>query len=211
MHNNSDFDGFQEGTSAIPAALGSDVALECAILDAKPPVQIKWYNDTSEIQERTDVTFLDNRHYLFLKHLQPKDFNRQYYCAVTNANLSQEVSAPTRYVLMDTLTQGELEEYKQIGNQTAFVGNTSFQFSYIGGVFGSASNQTVNVLFWNESIEVPVKGGVGTITLPPSISPGIFPLKADIRYDGLEATRRGSLTVYRKLEAQLPLYCRKIW
>jgi hypothetical protein len=204
MHGISDFDGFQRvvmsGVSAIPAALNSDVALECDVLDAKPPTQIKWYNDTSEIQEATNVAFLDNRRYLFLKDLQPEDFNGQYYCAVSNVNLSQEVSAPTRYVLTDTLTQGELKEYKQIGNQTAFVGNTSFEFSYIGGVFDNISNQTANTLFWKESnIEVPVKGDIGTINLPPSISPGIFPLKADIRYNGLDTTRMGILAVNREL------------
>ena len=37
-----------------PVALNSAVALECDVLDAKPPPQIKWFNDQREIQEITE-------------------------------------------------------------------------------------------------------------------------------------------------------------
>ena len=103
LWDDSDFDGFQwsdiSGESAIPAALNSDVALECDVLDAKPPPQIKWYKNTSEIQESNNACFLDDRRYLVLKNLQPRDFNGQYYCSVTNVNLSQEVPAPRQHEL----------------------------------------------------------------------------------------------------------------
>ena len=58
----------------------------------------------------------------YFKSLQAAHFERQCYCAVTNVNLSQEISAPTRYVLTDNiLTQGVLRDYKQIGDLRAFV------------------------------------------------------------------------------------------
>ena len=119
-----------ESTVSVPVALHSDVALECDVLDAKPPPKIKWYNDRGEIQEMTGSRrFLENGHYLYLRNLQPTHLQRQYYCSIINANLSREISAPTRYVLVDNLTQGVLFDYKQIGDLIAFVGNTSFEFS----------------------------------------------------------------------------------
>ena len=170
----SDFDGFKQlaENTSIPVALNSDVALECNVLDANPPPQIKWFNDQGEIQEvmqNNIVRFLDNRRYLYLRDLKSIHLEQRYYCAVTNANLSQEVSAPTRYILTGNLTQGVLMDYKQIGNLTAFVGNTSFEFAYIGGVF---NDQTINTLFVN-STEVTVLGNIGTIPMATLLSPGI--------------------------------------
>ena len=77
----------------IPVALNSAVALECDILDAKPPPQIKWFNDQGEIREITEgncVRFLDNGRYLYLKRVQAIYLQQQYliYCIVTNAYLS---------------------------------------------------------------------------------------------------------------------------
>ena len=175
-------------------ALKSDVALECDVLDANPPPQIKWYDDQGEIQRQGNkVRFLDNKRYLYLRRLQATHLERQYYCVVTNANLSREVSAPTRYILTDTLTQGQLRDYKQIGDLRGFVGNTSFEFAYVGGVFGDNSNETFNRLTVNDS-EVTILGNIGMIhTL---LSPGIYMLRASIRYNGLIAMKRGTLTVY---------------
>ena len=199
--NNLDFDGFENtvsGVSRIPVALDSSVAMECDVLDAKPPPEIKWYynDDTNEIQEEINdnsVRFLDNGRYLYLKRLQLNDFERQYFCRVINANLSEVISAPTRYVLFDNLTQGELLDYKQIGDLIAFVGNTSFEFSYVGGVFGSISNRTVSRLFWNQSTPVEVLGHIGTID--NILLYGNFALKAEVRYDGEMTTKSGTLTV----------------
>ena len=103
----------------VPVALNSAVAMECDVLDAKPSPQIKWFDDQGEIQEVLEgnsIRFLDGGRYLYLKSLQAIHLQRQHYCTVTNANLSQEISAPTRYVLTDNLTQGILVDYKQIGN-----------------------------------------------------------------------------------------------
>ena len=86
-----DFDGYKwmirSDMRMIPAALDSSVALECAMLDAKPHPHIKWYQDDwEEIQEMTQdnsMRFLDDGHYLYFKSLQAAHFERQYYCAVT--------------------------------------------------------------------------------------------------------------------------------
>ena len=184
----------------IPVALNSAVALECDVLDAKPPPQIKWFDDQREIQEIRNgnrVRFLDSGRYLYMNHLQAVHLQRQYYCAVTNANLSKEISAPTRYVLTDNLTQGILVDYKQIGNLRAFVGNLNFEFAFVGGVYGDIVNETINVLMV-DGIEVAILGNIGIIR---KISmPGIFSLEASITYNGLMALRNGTLTVYSKLK-----------
>ena len=88
---------------SIPIALNSDVALECDVLGANPPPQIKWYKDQRMITEdrvSNTVRFLDKGRYLYIRRLQPADRERQYYCAVTNVitRLNQEVTAPTRYI-----------------------------------------------------------------------------------------------------------------
>jgi hypothetical protein len=205
----SDFDGFVRTTNSgrstievpVSVALGSDVALECDVLDANPPPQIKWYDNMGEIQEirgGNEVRFLDNRHFLYLRRLRVTHLEQQYYCAVTNVNLSQEITAPTRYVLTDTLTQGELEEYKPIGDLRAFVGNTSFEFAYVGGVFGVNSNVTHNTLTFNNG-DVSALGNVGEIAAMSLLSPGIFMLRARVTYINKVEIKRGTLTVHRKL------------
>lgn len=198
----SDFDGFERMSStievAVPVALNSDVALECDVLAANPPPKIKWFNDMGEIQEArqgNNVRFLDNGHFLYLRSLQSAHLEQQYYCAVANINLTQEISAPTRYVLTNNLTRGVLVDYKQIGSLTAFVGNTSFEFSYVGGVFGDNVNGTANRLFVNNT-PVDVLGNIGSIEHVSS--PGYFILKADVNYNGIITRRNGNLTVYRK-------------
>ena len=173
------------------------------MLDAKPPPQIRWYDDTGAIQEMTQdnsVRFLDSGRYLYLRRLQHLHLERQYYCNITNANLSQEVSAPTRYVLVDNLTQGTLMDYKQIGNQRVFIGNANVEFAYVGGVFGNSNmNGTSNRLFVSESELAPL-GNVGEIDLMTFV-PGVFQLRAIVRYNSLTSavTRSGTLIVQRML------------
>ena len=206
-----DFDGFKRMAESsespieisVPVALNSDVALECDVLDAKPPPQIKWYSDTGAMQEMTQdnsVRFLDSGRYLYLRRLQHLHLERQYYCSITNANLSQEISAPTRYVLVDNLTQGILMDYKQIGNQRVFVGNENFEFAYVGGAFGSINmNGTSNRLFVNESELAPL-GNVGEINIM-RFAPGVIQLRAIVRFNSLTSTvvRSGTVIVQRML------------
>lgn len=181
----------------IPVALNSDVALECDVLSANPAPQIKWYNDTGPIQEDTQsnrVRFLDGGRYLYLSSLKPSHLDRQYYCAVTNVNVYQEMLAPTRYVLIDNLTQGVLMDYKQIGDLIAFVGYKNFEFAYVGGVFDNISNRTDNRLTVNGAF-VRIKNNVGIIeTLS---SPGFATLEATVIYSTV-TRRNGSLTVNRE-------------
>ena len=185
----------------IPVALNSDVALECDVLDANPPPQIKWCNDQGEIQEvfqSNRVRFLDGGHYLYLRSINSTQLEQQYYCNVTNVNLSLEISAPTRYVLIDNTTQGELMDYKQIGELKAFVGNTSFEFAYVGGVFGFSNyNETINILTVND-FEVAVLGSIGMIPQTILNISGMVPLKTTVFYNGMVAMRSGTLTIYRK-------------
>ena len=207
--NISDFNGFkrmaESGEStievSIPVALNSDVALECDVLDAKPPPQIKWCDDQGEIQEvlqSNRIRFLDGGRYLYLRSLQAIQLERQFYCNVTNANLHLEISAPTRYMLIDNITQGELMEYKQIGNLRAFVGNTSFEFSYVSGVFDGRTNQTINRLTVNDDIDVTILGSIGIIPDRILTMPGMVYLKAAVSYSGMVELRSGTLTIYRK-------------
>ena len=76
----------------------------------------------TEVEAGNGVRFLDEGRYLYMRNLQQSNLERQYHCAVTNARLNQKITAPTRYILNDNLTMGELSDYKQIGNLTAFVG-----------------------------------------------------------------------------------------
>ena len=186
---------------AIPVALNSDVALKCDVLDANPSPQIKWCNDQGEIQEvlqSNRIRFLDGGRFLYLRNLRATQLERQYYCNITNANLSLEISAPTRYVLIDNATQGELIEYKQIGNLRAFVGNTSFEFSYVSGVFGDRTNETANRLTVNDDIDVEILGSIGIIPDIILTMPGIVHLKTAITYNGMVELRNGTLNIYRK-------------
>ena len=200
----ADFDGFEwmaeSGTRdiSVPVALNSAVALECDVLDANPPPQIKWYSDQGAIQEVTQnnrVRFLDSGCYLYLGSLQPSHLERQYYCAVTNVNLNQEISSPTRYVLTDNLTQGVLIDYKQIGDLTVFVGNASIQFAYVGTVFGDITNTTVNRMTVDD-VEVASLGNIGIVDLV-SMMKGLLKLEARVSYNGMIAVRKGTLTVNR--------------
>ena len=190
-------------------ALNSEVALECDVLDAKPPPLIKWYNDRGPIQEEIQgnrVRFLDGGRYLYLTSLQPSHLERQYYCAVTDVNLNQEISAPTRYILTDNLTQGELIDYKQIGNLTAFVGNTSIEFAYVGGVFGNSINGTVNTLIADSGdITVLTFGNIGVIDVTTLTLGGAIMLEARVNYNGMTTLRRGTLTIQRESSKYLIL------
>lgn len=191
-------------------ALNSEVALECDVLDAKPPPKIKWYNDTGAIQEVTrnnEVRFLDGGHYLYLRNLDSSHLEQHYYCTVTNVNSNQEISAPTRYVLTDNLTQGVLIDYKQIGDLTAFVGNTSIEFAYVGGVFGELLiiNGTVNTLTVGGHV-VRSLGNIGEVDLTTVTSKGVIILMAIVRYNGMITMRRGTLTIQRKSSNQLMLW-----
>ena len=193
----------------IEVALNSDVALECDVLDASPPPAIRWFNNQGEIsvlQSQDDsIFFLEGGRYLYMRNLRQAQLQHQYYCVVTNALLDREVPSPTRYILNESLPQGELQTYKDIGNLVAFVGNTSYEFSYVGGVYGHGNimnpfgifNGTLNRMF-ADGAEVAVCGNIGIIDVISS--PGTVALRAQVMYDGGIINMLGSLVVNGKFK-----------
>ena len=96
------------------------------------------------------------------------------------------------------IVQGELVDYKQIGNLRAFIGNSSIEFAFVGGVFGNVVNKTINTLSVNGD-EVAILGNIGIIDTTILSMPGMVHLEASINYNGgLTAVRRGTMIVFRK-------------
>ena len=188
------------GEVSVDVALGSEVALKCDVLDSKPPPQIVWRdgngNEIDEIQMNIKRRFLDDRRYLYISDLQLSDLALNYQCVVTNAFLDRPMPAPTTYVLVDNLTRGELMDYKEIGDLTAFVVNTSIEFAYVGGRYGNgAVNGTLNQLF-RDGNRVTNNGNIGLIN--DISAPGTSRLTASVTFDGMQVEREGTLTVHRK-------------
>ena len=188
------------GDVSVSVALGSEVALECDVLDSKPPPQIVWRdgegNEINEITVYTKHRFLDDRRFLYISDLQPADLALTYQCVVTNASLDRPMPAPTTYVLVDNLTCGELVDYKQIGDLRAFVVNTSIEFAYVGGRYGNGVvNGTLNQLF-RYGNRVTNNGNIGLIS--DIGAPGTSRLTASVTFDGMQVEREGTLTVHRK-------------
>ena len=196
------FDGFSrmvEEEVSVSVAMDSDVALECDVLPSSPPPQIRWLRDGNPIAEVTvnnEVRFLDGGRYLYLRSLTVANLASTYRCEVTNVFLDRTVMAPTMYRLIDNLTRGDLMDYKQIGDLTAFVGNMSFEFAYVGGLYSNgAINGTINILR-NGTEEIPGIGNVGSIMTIDTV--GMFELSATVVFDGVTRRRTGTLTVHRK-------------
>ena len=183
----------------VSVAIDSDVALECDVLDSNPPPQIRWLRDGSPIAEVTvnnNIRFLDGGRFLYLRTIEVADLTPTYRCEVINVFLDRTVMAPTIYRLMDNLTQGVLVDYKEIGNLTAFVGNTSFEFAYVGGIYGNdARNGTFNLLFQGTTHIADI-GNVAIIATIDTV--GVFDLSAIVVFDGITRNRFGMQTVHRK-------------
>ena len=197
-----DFDGFQravEDQVSVSVAINSDVALECDVLPASPPPQIRWLRNGSpiaEVEVNNEVRFLDGGRFLYLRTLVAVELMPTYRCEVTNVFLGRSVVAPTMYRLIDNLTQGVLTDYKQIGDLIAFVGNMSFEFAYVGGLYGNgARNGTINNLFQGTT-QIPDIGNIAFITTIDTV--GMFDLSAIVVFDGITRDRAGTLTVHRK-------------
>ena len=183
----------------VSVALNSDVALECDVLDCNPPPQIRWLQDGHPIDEVTvnnEVRFLDGGRFLYMRLLTPADLMPTYRCEVTNVFLDRSVVAPTVYRLVDNLTQGVLMDYKQIGNLIAFVGNMSFEFVYVGGIYGiGGRNGTINNLF-QDTAQIASIGSIASIDTINTV--GQFELSAMVIFDCGAGNRFGTLTVHRK-------------
>ena len=118
-----------------------------------------------------------------------------YRCEVTNALADRTIPAPTTYSLLDNLTRGELFEYKQIGDLTAFTVNTSIEFAYVAGGFTDSLNGTTNRLTRDGTPIISV-GNIGVIN--DLTTPDLSNLEATVTFDGRSLNRPGTLTVYRK-------------
>ena len=199
------FGGFErmtEGEVPVNVALASSVALECDVVLSmtNPPPSIVWRTGDGNIVDEEETNngrrFLDGGRFLYISSLVEGDFMTTYRCEVNNAFLDRTIRAPTTYVLRDNLTRAVLVDYKQIGDLTAFVGNTSFEFAFIGGWFSAGDhNGTANDLFRDET-EVPSVANIGRITNIDA--PGTSTLRARVRIDANAENRPGTLTVHRK-------------
>ena len=198
-----------EGEVIVDVALESEVALECDVVlsSTKPPPQIVWRRGDNTVVDEILLNnrrrFLEDGRFLYINNLVQDDLTPTYHCEVTNAFLDFTRQAPTTYVLRDNLTRGVLEEYKPIGDLTAFVRNTSIEVAYVAGYFGTGQvNGTSNWLFQGD-MRLDSNGNIGLIN--DINTPGIFTLRADVIFDGMRLSRDGMLTVNRKC-AVLPKF-----
>ena len=198
-----------EGEVIVDVALDSEVALECDVVlsSTKPPPQIVWRRGdgtaVDEILPNNQRRLLEDGRFLYINNVVQDDLTPTYRCEVTNAFLDFTRQALTTYVLRDNLTRGVLEEYKPIGDLTAFVRNTSIEVTYVAGYFGTGQvNGTSNWLFQGDT-RLDSNGNIGLIN--DINTPGIFTLRADVIFDGMRLSRDGMLTVNRKC-AVLPKF-----
>ena len=193
------FGGFRRMTEEVvfvPIALASEVALECDVLPSNPSPQITWHRDGIPVVLDARHRLLDGGRYLYVSRLEEADLMSTYRCNVTNALVDRVVPAPTTYRLRDNLTLGELFEYKQIGDLTAFTVNTSIEFAYVAGFTnGGTVNGTTNRLTRDDT---PITS-VGNIGLINDLSmPGTSNLEATVTFGGSALDKSGTLTIYRK-------------
>ena len=192
----------------VSVALQSNLALECDVQSSNPPPQIRWRRRNNggtnevieEITSNNERRFLEGGRFLFIRSVAAADLEFTYQCEMTNIFLNRTKLAPTTYRLIDNLTLDILVDYKQIGDLKVFVGTTSLEFSFVGGAFGSSANGTTNVLSLiptgMPAIDIPNVGNIAAI--PMVTTPGMFTLRAIVRYDGGITNRLGILTVNRK-------------
>ena len=200
------FGGFQtttEGTVPVSVAMNSDVALECDVdlSSTNPPPEIVWrFGNGSEVTEMTmhnKRRFLENRRFLYIREVVASDLASTYRCEVTNAFLDLTVQAPMTYELFDNLTQGQLIEYKPIGELTAFVGETNFEVSYVTGYHSTGTANGTNNRVFLGGTEITDPGSIGLIDVitPPT---GDFIIRADVRFDSNSEDKFGMLRIRRK-------------
>lgn len=170
------------------------------MVSANPPPQYRWYRDGVEIDEirpSNALRFLEGGRYLFIARVSAADLSSTFRCEVTNAFVFQSVMAPTTYRLVDNLTRGVPMEYKQIGDLTAFLGNQSFEFSYVVGIFGSVNSNLTSHFPTIGDITINNVNGIASISTISSV--GTFVLKDIVTFFGDDGvTGTGNLVVHRK-------------
>ena len=188
----------------VSVALNSQVALECDVVSASPPPNYRWRINgkiVGEIRQQNYRRFFDGGRWLFLGKLQPANLEVTYRCEVTNAYLHRVEVAPTTYRLVDNMTPGQIVEYKEIGDLTAFIGNESIEFGHISGGFDTQPpyiNSTGVFLSMNDNA-VDTLARIGKVS--PINAVGVFRLTAILIPNGIRLAqpfREGTLTVRRK-------------
>ena len=212
------FGGFQRsdvGEVNISVGLGSDVALECDVLPSSPPPVIEWlegdvngenFSPVTETPDTNLIRFLEGGRYLFYSfpEVDESRLKSTYRCQVTNALLDRTRLAPTTYRLMANLPEGVQIDYKTIGNLTGFVGDTDFEFSYVGGfhtgVEGGVNSTDITYLLNRNDIATNSMGvelrNIARLNRLNMI--GRFYLTAEVRRGGVVDPKTGTLTVHRK-------------
>ena len=201
------FDGFEQTETRdqfVTVALNSDVAMKCDVRAANPLPNIQWLENGSPLAEVTTanaVRFLEGGRYLYMASVDSARLESRFSCRVTNAFGDRVMTAPTTYRLIDNITINELVEYKQIGDLTAFVGDTNFEFSYVGGAYTNDGQMDFNGTTVNPTFDgrgVNVLANIATELLIDKDELGLILLSMRVTYDRT-VTRRGTVTVYRKL------------
>ena len=204
------------GEVNISVGLGSDVALECDVLPSSPPPVIQWlegdvngenFSPVTDTPDTNLIHFLEGGRYLFYSFplVDESRLMSTYRCRVTNALLDRTRLAPTTYRLVSNLPEGAEIDYKTIGDLTGFVGDTDFEFSYVGGfhtgVEGGVNSTDITYLINGNDIATNSMGVElrNIARLNQLILIGRFNLTAEVRRGGVNEPKTGTLTVRRKL------------
>ena len=181
--------------------------MECDVRPANPLPNIQWLENGSPLAEVTtanEVRFLEGGRYLYIASVNSARLQSTFSCRVTNVFGDRMVNAPTTYRLVDNITLNTLVEYKQIGDLTAFVGDTNFEFSYVAGAY--TINSLTNIMLNGTSVTPMFNGvrvsnlaSIGTQAMIGKNELGLIPLSVIVQYNVGAVTRHGTVTVYRKL------------
>ena len=171
---------------------------------ANPLPNIQWLENGSPLAEVTQVNelrFLEGGRYLYISILNSAQLQSTFSCRVTNVFGDRVMTAPTTYRLIDNITLNTLVEYKQIGDLTAFVGDTNFEFSYVAGAYTNDGQMDFNGTTVEPTFDGRVVNVLANIATEQMINKnelGLNTLSMRVSYDRI-VTRRGTVTVYRKL------------
>ena len=214
------FEGFtQDVNSNVNVAVTSNVALRCDVGAANPPPIIEWFDDPGDnadtstsplVADESTIFYLENGRYLAIYGLTSQQVGRQYRCHVTNARIHQRQRSPTIFILNNSLPIDTLEEYKQIGDVTAFVTDSEVEFSYVGGSIGTGNPgifSQCELLNGTEDLATLITtdaiGSVAMEQIPaPTVTSNEFTIRCQIGYSGGTTSRTGILRVYRKFWCQ---------
>ena len=211
------FEGFtQDVDPNVNVAVTSNVAMRCDVGAANPPPIIEWFDDPDDnadtstsplVPDGWNIIYLENGRYLAIFDLTSQQVSRQYRCHVTNARIHQRQRSPTIYILNNSLPMDTLEEYKQIGDVTAFVTDSAVDFSYVGGSIGTGISgifSQCELLNGTEDLATLITNdGIGSIAMEqipaPTVTSNEFTIRCQLGYSGGTTSRTGSVRVYRKL------------